>query len=58
MEQKEERPQKNMLVMNDKETTFDEADREDLQDPDHDRLVITLFIANHLSKGSLSMEDP
>ena len=35
------------MIRNEKEIIFDEADRQDIQDPHHDRLVITLYIANH-----------
>ena len=51
--EKEERPQKNMTITNEKDITFDETDRTDLQEPHHDGLVITLYIANHFFRTIL-----
>ena len=42
-----------MSVTSEKEITFDEVDREDIRDPHHDRLVITLFVTNHFVKRIL-----
>ncbi|XP_023733891.1 uncharacterized protein LOC111881731 [Lactuca sativa] len=46
-------PQKNTSITNKKEITFDEADRQDIQDPHHDGLVITLYITNHFVRRIL-----
>ncbi|XP_021990920.1 uncharacterized protein LOC110887651 [Helianthus annuus] len=35
------------MLTNDKVITFDSDDRDNIQDPHHDRLVITLYVANH-----------
>ena len=43
---KEARPIRNTKVLPEREITFDEDDREGVQDPHHDGLVITLMIAN------------
>ncbi|XP_023749270.1 uncharacterized protein LOC111897549 [Lactuca sativa] len=51
--EKEKGPQKNTSIKNDKEITFDEADRQDIQDPHHDGLVITLYIANYFFRRIL-----
>lgn len=45
--EKEERHRKNTSITNKKEIIFDKTDREDIMDPHHDGLVITLYIANH-----------
>lgn len=50
---KEEGSQKNTLITNEKEITFDKADIQDIQDPHHDRLVITLYIANNFVRTIL-----
>lgn len=54
---KEEKPRKNMPVTNGKEISFDEQEKENIQDPHHNGLVITLYIVNHLSEGSQWTED-
>ncbi|XP_023743493.1 uncharacterized protein LOC111891666 [Lactuca sativa] len=45
--EKEDRPRKNTSVSNEKEITFNVTDRDEIQDPHHEGLVITLYIANH-----------
>ena len=39
--------------MNEKDITFDETDKVDIQDPHHARLVITLYIVNHFVRRIL-----
>ena len=56
--EKEERPQKNASVTNEKDITFDKANRQDVNDPHHDRLVITLYIANHFFRRILVNRGP
>ena len=48
--EKEERPKKNTKIMNEKEIIFAETNREDVQDPHHEGLVITLYIFNGFLK--------
>lgn len=45
--EKEDKPRKNALLTNKKEIYFDEDDMEDMLEPHHDGLVITLYVANH-----------
>ncbi|XP_023763507.1 uncharacterized protein LOC111911971 [Lactuca sativa] len=51
--EKEDRPRKNTMVSSEKEITFDETDREGIQDPHHDGLMITLYMANHFVRRIL-----
>ena len=42
-----------MSITNEKEITFDKVVRKDIQDPHHNGLVITIYIANHFVKRIL-----
>ncbi|XP_023763617.1 uncharacterized protein LOC111912109 [Lactuca sativa] len=48
-----EKGQKKTTITNEKEITFDEADRQDAQDPHYEGLVITLYIVNHIIRRIL-----
>ncbi|KAL7600002.1 uncharacterized protein LOC111909241 [Lactuca sativa] len=50
---KEYIPQRNTMFSSEKEITFDETDREGIQDRHHDKLVITLYMANHFIRRIL-----
>ena len=50
---KENTPQKNTMISSEKEITFDETDMEEIQDPRHDGLVITQYMANHFVRRIL-----
>ncbi|KAI3742202.1 hypothetical protein L1987_59882 [Smallanthus sonchifolius] len=45
--EKGDRPTKTSTLTEKKIICFDEGDRDNVQDPHHDGLVITLYIANH-----------
>ncbi|XP_023758741.1 uncharacterized protein LOC111907173 [Lactuca sativa] len=49
----EKGPQKNTMITNQKEIMFDETDMLDVQDPHHNGLLITLYIANHFVRRLL-----
>lgn len=51
--EKEERQQKITSITNEKEITFVETDRTNVQDPHHNGLVINLYIANHFFRRIL-----
>ncbi|XP_023749791.1 uncharacterized protein LOC111898097 [Lactuca sativa] len=51
--EKENRSRKNTLVSKKKEITLDETDREGIQDPHHDGLMITMYIANQFVRRIL-----
>ncbi|XP_076960954.1 uncharacterized protein LOC143637445 [Bidens hawaiensis] len=42
-----DRPTKTSILTKERIISFDESDRVDVQDPHHDSLVITLYVANH-----------
>lgn len=45
--EKEYRPRKNAFLINKKQISINEDDRENILDPHHDGLVVTLYRANH-----------
>ncbi|KAI3744710.1 hypothetical protein L1987_57801 [Smallanthus sonchifolius] len=51
--EKEDRPTRTSTVTDQKVISFDEEDRDNVQDPHHDGLVITLYIANHFVRRIL-----
>lgn len=50
---KETRPTKNSTLTADRIVSFEEEDRDDIQDPHHDGLVVTLYVANHFVRRIL-----
>ncbi|KAI3744474.1 hypothetical protein L1987_57555 [Smallanthus sonchifolius] len=51
--EKGDRPTKTSNLTEAKVISFDEGDKDDVQDPHHDGLVITLYIANHFIRRIL-----
>lgn len=51
--EREEGPQKNIWIGNNNKIIFDEHDRENIQDPHHEGLVITLYITNNFVRRIL-----
>ncbi|KAI3783475.1 hypothetical protein L1987_42558 [Smallanthus sonchifolius] len=51
--EKGDRPTKTSTLTEKKVISFDEGDRDNVQDPHHDGLVITLYIANHFIRRIL-----
>ena len=45
--EKEERPRKNAFLTDKKDTCFNKDNKEDMLDPEHDGVVITLYVLTH-----------